>query len=359
MHQCILSFTRPSTVKNFLLAYCGSSFSDALQSGLWNGSRCLSDPYLEDLAKDLPVVILASKAPNTLSKYRLAWQQWQRWSTRFPTVSRFPAKPFEVALYLRELLNTATNIAPIHAAVYGIHWAHQAAGVSSPTDHEFVKATVEGCRRLLAKPIRPKDPLPVTVFPNLVASLGGPEATLDQLRLLVLCLVGYAGFMRISELLQVKIKQITFHDSHMSIEVPKRKNDQYRQGHVINLSRTGNPTCPVAMTRRFITKGSLSSEGHLICRLVRTKSGLVASCLGISYSRALQILKEGMKPFVGDDFNLGSHSLKSGAATVAANKGLDGHAIDKHAGWQSKKSKFRYASDSLEKKIAVSESLGL
>ena len=139
----------------------------------------------------------------------------------------------------------------------------------------------------------------------------------------------------------------------MSIEVPKRKNDQYRQG------RTENPTCPVAMTRRFITKGSLASEGHLICRLVRTKSGLVASCLGISYSRDLHILKEGMKPFVGDDFNLGSHSLKSGAATVAANKGLDGHAIDKHADWRSKKFKFRYASDSLEKKLAVSESLGL
>ena len=122
--------------RKFLLAHCCSSFSDALQ--------------LEDA---VPVVILASKAPNTLSKYRLAWQQWQRWTARFPTVSRFPAKPFKVALYLRELFHTATTIAPIYAAVYGIHWAHQA-GVSSPTDHEFAKATVEGCRRLLAKPIR-------------------------------------------------------------------------------------------------------------------------------------------------------------------------------------------------------------
>lgn len=331
-----------------------------LHSGLWEESRYLyKDPHLADLAQVLPDILLASKAPSTTDKYRLAWQRWKRWAARFPEVSSFPVKPFEFALYLRDLMDTANSIAPIEAAVYGVRWAHKLAALPSPTEHDFVKATVEGCKRLLAKPVNPKDPIPVSVFASLVAFHGGPEADLADLRFLVLCLVSFAGFMRISELLKVKLKDIKLFETHMSITVSKRKNDQFRKGHIINLNRTGNVTCPVVMTERLIAKAKAPSDGHLICRVVRTKAGLKSSPLGISYTRTLEIVKEGLKPFVGDDFKLGTHSLKSGAATTVVNKDVDHHAIDKHAGWRSEKSKFRYADDSLTRKLAVSSALGL
>ena len=120
---------------------------------------------------------------------------------------------------------------------------------------------MEGCKRLLAKPVMPKrDPLPVDVFVRLVQALGGPEAGIDNLRFLVLLLVGYAGFMRMSELLKVKLRDINFFQTHMAISVPKRKNDQYREGHVVNISRTGSITCPVGMTERFIAKAQFKSS---------------------------------------------------------------------------------------------------
>ena len=61
---------------------------------------------------------------------------------------------------------------------------------------------------------------------------------------------------------------------------------------------------------------------------MRSKSGLRASSSGISYTRALEILKAGMKPFLGNDFKFGSHSFRSGAATVAMASGLNPDAID-------------------------------
>ena len=54
---------------------------------------------------------------------------------------------------------------------------------------------MEGCKRLLPKPIKPKDPLPVGVFTRLVEALGGSKAGIDNLRLLVLSLVGFAGLI--------------------------------------------------------------------------------------------------------------------------------------------------------------------
>ena len=83
-----------------------------------------------------------------------------------------------------------------------------------------------------------------------------------------------------------------------------------------------------------------------------------SSPLGISYTRASEILKQGLWLFVEDGFNLGTHSPKSGAAIAVAKGGVDPSAIDKHAGWRSKKSQFRYVSDSLTKKLSVSGALG-
>ena len=89
----------------------------------------------------------------------------------------------------------------------------------------------------------------------------------------------------------------------MSILISERENDQYREGHVVNIGLTGKLTCPVAMTERFISKAQCSNEGFLTCCLVQCKDGLRAIASGISYTRALEILRLGMKLILGDDSN--------------------------------------------------------
>ena len=65
--------------------------------------------------------------------------------SRFPCIDVFPAKPFLVALYLKDLLSSASSVAPITSAMYGIQWAHQVAAQPFLTDPDFVKPTLEGC----------------------------------------------------------------------------------------------------------------------------------------------------------------------------------------------------------------------
>lgn len=69
---------------------------------------------------------------------------------RFPCIDVFPAKPFLVTLYLKDLLSSASSVATVTSAMYGIHWAHQVAAQPFPTYHDFVKSTLEGCKHLLA-----------------------------------------------------------------------------------------------------------------------------------------------------------------------------------------------------------------
>ena len=117
---------------------------------MWNFGiqelQCSSN--LTSLVQRLPDVLLASKAPATLDKYRSAWIGRKRWAYTFPCIDVFPAQPFLVALYLKDLLSSASSVAPITSVAYGIQWAHQVAAQPFPTDHDFVKSTLEGCTSL-------------------------------------------------------------------------------------------------------------------------------------------------------------------------------------------------------------------
>ena len=152
-----------------------------------------------------------------------------------------------------------------------VRWAHEIADLPSPTSSAFVKSTWDGCKRLLAsRPVRPKDPLEVGVLCKLAADFKKP--TLPDLRLLVLCLLCYSGILRIDEVLKIHVSNIVFSESSMRLRIPKRKNDQYRDGHQLNIAKTGTSVCPVTATRRFAKLDStpilISSAGWSIAKAV-------------------------------------------------------------------------------------------
>ena len=67
----------------------------------------------------------------------------------------------------------------------------------------------------------------------------GSSECLVHLRFLILCLIGFAGFFRISELLEVKVKDLNFFDDRVEIFVTKSKTDQLREGNTVFICKTG------------------------------------------------------------------------------------------------------------------------
>ena len=59
---------------------------------------------LKELAECLPSIVLQGKAPSTVKKYAGAFNRWKRWATAKSEVAVFPAKPFQVALYMSFLI---------------------------------------------------------------------------------------------------------------------------------------------------------------------------------------------------------------------------------------------------------------
>ena len=95
----------------------------------------------------------------------------------------------------------------IDSALYEIRWAHNV-GLESPTRHPTVVAAAEGAKRKFSRPVQPKQPLALVTVIKIAQSYNTASASLAVIRFLFVLLVGYAGLSRISELLNVKVKDV-------------------------------------------------------------------------------------------------------------------------------------------------------
>ena len=94
-------------------------------------------------------------------------------------------------------------------------------------------------------------------------------------RIIIVCLIGFAGFLRISELLEIHVGDLIFEETCLKIIIPKSKNDQVREGHVVYIYRSNSPYCPVTWLERYLSKTKLDQDegNHVICRLAKTRIG--------------------------------------------------------------------------------------
>ena len=119
-------------------------------------------------------------------------------------------------------------------------------GLSKWLDHPFAESTLEGARR------RRRRRRLETV--REIAQRYSASNRLADIRFLAILLIGYAGCLRIGEILALTIDASEITSDCMLIYLNKRKNDLFRQGHSYMLARTGNITCPVAGTVKLLSK---------------------------------------------------------------------------------------------------------
>lgn len=266
---------------------------------------------------DLLDLQLGAKAPSTVRKYRSGWLRWRTWALSKTGVTVIPAEPVHIALFLTELCNSAKSkdlgFSSLVGVVYSIAWVHKLGGYSNlPTEHPLVKGTLEGAKRSLSKPLKPKEPLSLELIQD-IASHYSLNTSLAVIRFLFILLVGYAGFLRASEILSLNVADINIYSDHMFISILKRKNDQYREGHKTPLIRSNKVTCPVAITEKLLALlPRENNQSPLVRRIVKSKSKeRFHESLGVCYTTIKNDFKKYLRPFIADVDSFGLHSFKS------------------------------------------------
>lgn len=344
--------------------FCDVVPIDSVRGVLQPSFQHVEDSRLQALFQDLPAVLLKSKAFNTTKKYERGFNRWTKWASQFKEIAIFPASSLYVSLFFLSLIQESVSCSIIDEVHYGLKWFHDLAGQLDPCNSPVVIQLLESAKRILSVPVKKKEPVTPEVIQRLVAHYGSASASLADLRLLTLCVLGYAGFFRFDELVQLRRCDFQFEDSFMRIFVQRSKTDIYRDGAWVVIARTFKPTCPVLLTLRYFAAASFSedSEDFIFRPLSFCSSNgsyRFRGSVPLSYSRAREIVLCAFEAIGLSRRDYGLHSLRAGGASAAANAQVTDRLFKRHGRWKSDKAKDGYIKDNILSLLSVSLSLGI
>ncbi|XP_071150477.1 integrase/recombinase xerD homolog [Mytilus edulis] len=173
--------------------------------------------------------------------------------------------------------------------------------------------------------------------------------------------LGYSGFLRFSEISNIKYKDVKFCESHIDITIEKSKTDQYRLGDSIVIAKGQSAACPFILLKKYLNLAKISSSDEFLFRPI-FRSGRYYSLIyknkPLSYTRARECIVNRLKE-VCKKLNIGLHSLRASGATKAANSNVSDRCWKRHGRWKSDSAKDGYVADSLEHRLEVTKHLGI
>ena len=112
---------------------------------------------------------MSARASATTNMYHRAFKIWMDFALSKLSSYFLPVKPVHVAIYLQHVLESTNSFNSVDTAFYTIKWAHEIAGMVSPTDNQEVSRVREAAKRILGAG-RPnmKEPLSVEVLKGIV-----------------------------------------------------------------------------------------------------------------------------------------------------------------------------------------------
>jgi len=127
------------------------------------------------LAERLPLTLLQSRADSSARKYTGAFRWWKTWAAEQP----LPAQPHHVALYLQSIGDYLESVSAAEAALNALSWVHSLAGLPSPTSNPIVQETFQDIKRIWAKPVQKRKPMPTEILADMAKdTLANPTLAL-------------------------------------------------------------------------------------------------------------------------------------------------------------------------------------
>ena len=141
--------------------------------------------------------------------------------------------------------------------------------------------------------------------------------------------LGFFGFLRFSEIVNLRRSDIKFWENHIELFIEKSKTDKYRDGAKVFISEQCNKEVKECLNRYFALAKIKENSSEFIFRALvkRGSSFKLDSNRKLSYTRAREILLEKLDEMGIDKSKFGLHSLRSGGATEAG-KAPPGYQID-------------------------------
>jgi integrase len=253
---------------------------------------------------------------------------------------KIPATPEMVAEYLAKFAGVLA-VATLAHRLIAIHRAHTDRGLDSPIKDRLVKRTMQGIRRTLGVTQRQARALVKDDLVELLVQVA-KQKPLKAARDKAILLLGFAGAFRRSELVALRMEDITPHAHGIELLIRRSKTDQEGEGRTVFVPLAkSEERCPVKALDRWLELAGIG-EGPLF-RPVNRHDRVVRDLPLTPQSVAL-IVKSAVGKARGVDAAklVSGHSLRAGFVTEAATVGMPTSAIMGQTGHKSLEMVYRY-----------------
>jgi integrase len=274
-----------------------------------------------------------ARAARTRLAYARDVAAFERWCGPLGLVS-MPASVSTLARYLTHLAESGRKMSTVRRARMAIGMAHADVGAPRPDQNPRIRTLERGMGRIYGTKEEGAYPLLIEHIERIVATLGD-EARDDRDR--VLLLLGFAGAFRGSELVAIRIEDISLRSSGLDVVVRCGKADSVGALEKVQIDRIRTKDlCAVEAVRRWLER--LNEHRGSLLRSVAGERILEKPLQPRAISRAIQrlVARAGIRG------EYSSHSLRAGLAATAHARGLSDREIQAHGRWRDRRSLDRY-----------------
>jgi integrase len=282
-----------------------------------------------------------AKAENTRIAYRAAVRAWCAWCEH-RGLTPLPASGADVATFLaaERRRGLAPNTIDLRRAA--IRYLHRAAGCAVPTGDVCVAETVAGIRRDAARKGEAPEKKAAATASIVRQMLAQMPDDLRGLRDKALILVAFAGALRRSELVSIRVERLEQTERGLRLTIPQSKGSQ-AAAVIVPLPYGETELCPVRALARWRAAAGITA-GPVFRRIWLAKQvkageagGLPAGGLPAEgpppalprighdamSTRAIADMVQARASAAGfDGKHFGGHSLKRGALTTGMERGV-------------------------------------
>ena len=276
-----------------------------------------------ELAARHQAFLAAATADNTRRAYRSAIRHFQTWG------GALPADESAVIRYLLAHADTL-NARTLALRLTALSQWHAYQGFLDAASTPTVRKTQAGIARLHGKPKQKAKALPLEDLETIVARLR-ELGTLKALRDSALLQLGFFGGFRRSELVALRVEDVSWEPQGMVITLPRSKTDQSGEGIVKAVPYGEGDCCPATALKSWLAAAAIAA-GPLL-RTVNQWGQIGDQPL---HAGSINTILESCARLAGLDYvpELSSHSLRRGMATSAHRAGADFRDIKKQGGWR-------------------------
>lgn len=278
------------------------------------------------------------RAASTLRVYGQDWRGFVAWAKQTGRQAT-PADPHDVANYLAHLGDAGRSISKIQRSAAAIRYVHRVAGSPYNPQHPVVGEMLEALRRKLGT--APKNQMRPLLAAELAATCAQLGTALLDVRDRALLVLWFLSACRASNIVALTCADLTFTAAGVDVILRRSKTDQVGEGFTVSIpTQPDAALCAVATFRAWAAAAGIT-DGHVF--LAVDRHGRVGGPLTPQeLRRIVRRRTEDAGLALEGSTEFGSHSLRSGFCTSAAEAGRTVEEIMRQTGHKRADTALKY-----------------